>query len=570
MSWSQQVRHVLRRDVRHFRWYLAAYTITVVLLAARVYRAEESTGFLNVSLLLLVGLGMFLVAVAIQADPPTADDAMWRATPLAPSAVLAAKLALVALLLVIGLSGQFVALRAYQLGSADVIGYLLQSIVPMCWWLMGSMLIAAHTRDARWYLTVLLPAPIAYAIVLWFGSFGVMYSVSLVAENANDSAALFAFLRVAALVVALVVLALAYTRRIGRRVSTVAAAAMVMLGGLVGATTAMVADARTRGDVRLLAPDLRVQASLAIDVSDQESSTVSLRLTGADVSASDRLLLERPVVIMRFRDGSEVRLPLGPGMRASFEETAYGQTTNYGQGWQGVVMAEPAQVATTGAPWPSIRFREHRFTIPSTLTEDQRRAIDSGRVEAWVEAQAHLLQSSVVAEVPSTPGAQSIVPGLRLSIAEVRRGNPRDQRVDRMATLSSLRRSGDLRDDPGGASLVAVLLGREARVLSQQMESFGDDLVLPGVSRSRFSFSLAPERRSARTSGGRAVNDRAGTTRDRPPGWMDSARVVVLRWENARSARLSSDRVRLVSAAIPAVLGDASSARAARAVPLND
>jgi hypothetical protein len=54
---------------------------------------------------------------------------------------------------------------------------------------------------------------------------------------------------------------------------------------------------------------------------------------------------------------------------------------------------------------------------------------------------------------------------------------------------------------------------------------------------------------------------------------MDSARVVVLRWENARSARLTSDRVRLVSAAIPAVLGDASSARAARAaraVPLND
>jgi hypothetical protein len=558
MTWTQQLLHVLRRDLRHFRWYVAAYAITVVLLVARVYRAEPTVVSFNVSLLLLlIGLGMFLVAVAVQADPPTADDAMWRATPLAPSAVLAAKLALAVLLLVIGLAGQFAALQAFAVGPTDMTAYLLQSIVPMCWWLMGSMMIAAHTRDARWYLTVLITAPIALAILLWFVNFGMMFGVPRLVENANDPAALFGFLRFVALVVATVVLALSYTRRIGRRVSSVAAAAMVMLGGLVGAATSMVTNARTTSGVRLRTPDLRVQASLAIDVSDQESSTVSIRLTGAEVSATDRLLVEWPVMFLRFPDSSEVRLQLSTGMRASFEETEFGQTTNFGQGWQGMVMAEPAQVAATGATWPAQRFREHRFTILSTLTDGQRRAIDSGRVEAWIEANAQLLQAHEVIQASSTAGARSTVPGLRLSIAEYRRRDLRGQRVDRVAHLSIVRLGRDLMDDHDGASLVAVLLGRESRVLFQRMSSFDDNLVLPGVSRSNSSFSLAPERRSDESM--RML-----------PGWIDSARVVVLRWENPRAARLTSDPVRLVAATIPAVRGNGLSARAAVSVPIND
>jgi hypothetical protein len=574
MTWTQQLLHVLRRDLRHFRWYVAAYAITVALLVARVYRTEESIGF-NVSLLLiLVGLGMFLVAIAIQADPPTAEDAMWRATPLAPSALFAAKLALVVLLLLLGLAGQFVALSAFALGAGEIAVYLLQSIVPMCWWLVGSMLIAAHTRDARWYITVLVITPIAFAILLWFGSFGFissfefMFGMPYLAEGANDPAALLASLQVVALVAALLLLALAYTRRVGRRTSTVAAVLMLIVGGFIGAADTMVSGARTPGEKRLLAPDVRVQASMAIDVSDQENSTVSLRLTAADVAPADRLLLESPVLGLLFPDGSRVRLPLRTGLHASLEETPDDQT-RFEPAWQAVVFAEPAQVAATGATWPTPRFREHRFTIPSTFTNSQRLAIDSGRVEAWVEADAQLLQARVIAEVPSIPGAQSTVPGLRLSVAEYRREyrleSRRGQRVDRVVHLSTLPRKGDLRNDPGGGSLLAILLGREPQVLSQRMFLLGDDLVLPGVSRSNTSFSLVPERWRMRTRGGRPV-----ATRDSVPGWLDSARVVVLRWENPRAARLTSDPVRLVSATIPAVRGDGSSARAAVSVPLND
>lgn len=568
MTWTQQLMHVFRRDLRHFRWYVAAYVITVALLVARVYRTEESIGF-NVSLLLiLVGLGMFLVAVAIQADPPTAEDAMWRATPLAPSALFAAKLALVVLLLLVGLVGQFVALRAFALGAGEIAVYLLQSIVPMCWWLVGSMLIAAHTRDARWYITVLVTTPIAFAILAWFGSFGFMFGMPYLAESAYDPAALLASLQVAALVAALLLLALTYTRRIGRRVSTVAAVLMLVVGGFIGAANTMVPGGRTIGETRLLAPDVRVRASMAIDVSDRENSTLSLRLTAAHVARVDRLLLESPVVVMHFPDGIQVRLPLNTGMHASFEETPYEQTT-FGPAWEAMVFAEPAQVAATGAAWPTPRFREHRFTIPSMLTDSQRLAIDSGRVEAWVEADARIVQARVVADVPSIPGAQSTVPGLRLSVAEYRREyrleSRRGHRVDRVAHLSTLPRKGDLRNDPGGGSLQAILLGRESQVLSQRMFLLGDDLVLPGVSRSNTSFSLVPERWRMRSRGDRSVG-----SRDSVPGWIDSARVVVLRWENARSARLTSDPVRLVSATIPAVRGDGSSARAAVSVPLND
>lgn len=567
MTWAAQVIHVLRRDLRHFRWYLAAYAITVVLLVARVYRTGESTGYFNASLLLLVGLGMFLVAVAIQADPPAADDALWRATPLEPSAVLAAKLALVVVLLLVGLVGQLAALLAYALGPDDIVASLLQSIVPMCWWLMGSMLIAAHTRDARWYLTVLLTTPIALAIVLWFANFGVVFGVSV--EIVRTPAALFAFLRVATLLLALGVLVLAYTRRIGRRASMVAAAAMVMVGAFVGVGTELVPDARTRVGRGLSATDLRVQASLAIDVSDQQRSTVSLRLNGADVSATDRLLLGWPVLVMRFPDSSEVRLELASGMSASIDESASGQSVYFGQGGYGTVVAEPAQVAGTGAPWPGPRFRELRFTVPSTLTDDQRRAIEALRVNAWMEGHAQLVSARVVAEVPTRVGARSAAPGVRVSVAEYRREMGQDQRVERVAHLSSLRRSGVLAQGPND-ELLAILLGRESRVLHQQLISIGDDLVLPGVSRLQARFSLVPEHWRMRSTGSREGGGRPRATRDSLPGWLDSARVVVVRWENARSARLTSDPVGLVPAMMPAIGGGGEAMSTLRGIPMND
>jgi len=566
MTWAAQVIHVLRRDLRHFRWYLVAYAITVVLLVARVYRTEESTGYFNASLLLLVGLGMFLVAVAIQADPPVADDALWRATPLEPSVVLAAKLALVVVLLLVGLVGQFAALRAYALGPDDIVASLLQSILPMCRWLTGSMLIAAHTRDARWYLTVLLTAPIALAIVLWFANFGVLFGVSV--EIVRHPTALFASLRVATLLMALGVLVLAYTRRVGRRVSMVAAAAMVMLGALVGAGTELVPDARTRAESGPSATDLRVQASLAIDVSDQQRSTVSLRLSGADVSVTDRLLLEWPVLVMRFPDSSEVRLELGSGMSASIDESASGQSISFGQGGYGAVVAEPAQVTGTGAPWPAPRFRELRFTVSSTLTDDQRRAIETLRVKAWIEAHAQLLSARVVAEVPTSVGARSAVPGVRVSVADYRREMGGTERVERVAHLSSLRRSRILAQGPNDG-LLAILLGRESRVLHQQMISIGDDLVLPGVSRLQLRFSLVPERWRMRATDRRDGSGLPRATRDSLPGWLDSARVVVVRWENARSARLTSDPVGLAPAMMPAILGGEAMSTM-RGIPMND
>lgn len=569
MTWTQQLMHVFRRDLRHFRWYVAAYAITVALLVARVYRIDDSIGGFNASLLLLlVGLGMFLVAVAIQADPPTADDAMWRAMPLEPTAVFGAKFALIGLLLVIGLVGQFAALRAYALGTADIAAYLLQSIVPMSWWLVGSMLIAAHTRDARWYITVLVTAPIAFAILMWFSSSNTMFGMLRVAENANDPAALFAFLRVLALVAAFVVLILSYMRRIGRRASTGAAAVMLIVGGVVGATNAIMSGSRMRGPVRLFAPDVRVRAALAIDVTDSTSATVSVRVTDAELAVSDRLLFESPVVVMQFPDSSAVRLPLRLGMHEALVGTPYGQTTRSLPSWGTMVVAEPTQVAGTGAPWPLPRFSEHRFTVASSLTEHQRRAIDSGTVQAWIEAEAQLVAAHVAADVPSVPGALTVVPGLRVAVAENRRGDPRNRRVDRIVHLSTMRPAGEPMDDQNGGDILAVLLGRapgQSMVLSEQAMSLGDDLVLPGVSRSSSAYSLTPTRWSRRVTGSGAA-----VTRDSMPAWLDSARVVVLRWENARVAKLTSDRVRLLSTTLPAVRGVGEAMSVSRAVPLND
>src|SRR5215467_1014042 len=101
MSIVMQIGHVLAKDLRQARWPIAAYLAIVLVATAHslVWSAPFSDA-LDLTVIAVVVVGVLSVASAIQADSPTQANAFWASQPLAPAAVLGAKLMLAAVIIV--------------------------------------------------------------------------------------------------------------------------------------------------------------------------------------------------------------------------------------------------------------------------------------------------------------------------------------------------------------------------------------------------------------------------------------------------------------------------------------
>ena len=96
MSWLTQVWHVVKKDVRQFRWLLVVQVLATAMAVTAVVGPSShmgGSGFPRVfptSLdwyLVLVGLAVLISAVVVQADSPSRSDAFWASRPLHPLAV---------------------------------------------------------------------------------------------------------------------------------------------------------------------------------------------------------------------------------------------------------------------------------------------------------------------------------------------------------------------------------------------------------------------------------------------------------------------------------------------------
>ncbi|HSJ09481.1 MAG TPA: hypothetical protein VK928_06185, partial [Longimicrobiales bacterium] len=99
--------------------------------------------------LLLVMTAMVLVATLVQEDSPARDDAFWVTKPLAPTAVFAAKLLVIALLATIGLVGQALALNAHDVPLHDFPAHLAKSAYSFAAIIVTFAVFAALTRNLR-------------------------------------------------------------------------------------------------------------------------------------------------------------------------------------------------------------------------------------------------------------------------------------------------------------------------------------------------------------------------------------------------------------------------------------
>ncbi|MGD8321777.1 MAG: hypothetical protein PVJ02_15120, partial [Gemmatimonadota bacterium] len=125
MMWSAQVAHVMKKDLRQHRWMIGLALVAVGIVTTQaagrpVLPPVAGTGVVGLIASLAGGIPVLtlaswlLVAFLIQSDPTARTDAFWVTRPLAPSAVMAAKLAVAALVLVVlPLFGQLWVLRTY-------------------------------------------------------------------------------------------------------------------------------------------------------------------------------------------------------------------------------------------------------------------------------------------------------------------------------------------------------------------------------------------------------------------------------------------------------------------------
>lgn len=178
MSWFAQVGHVLKKDVRQHRWMIA---ITLVALAGAVVEAMGWTVAPSspplTSLLTVVrtvsGAGVLLmvssllVVFLVQGDSPARSDAFWVPRPLSPSAVFAAKVALVGFLAVLlPLTWEVLAIGRHHLWSGRVVDVVIRSFLTQTAVLVAVAVVASLTRDLRTFVVASLVTAFAWVMAV--------------------------------------------------------------------------------------------------------------------------------------------------------------------------------------------------------------------------------------------------------------------------------------------------------------------------------------------------------------------------------------------------------------------
>jgi hypothetical protein len=173
MTWIGEVTHIAWKDVRQQRWVMLAYVALVLLATIRgawFAQPGHSSQILSGTMLVVVIFGCMLGAVIMQGDSPMRADAFWMSRPFRPSAVLGAKLLVVAgLVLGIPLLGEAIGLAAFGVPLRQLPSPLVTCAAIFGVWLLLAVLLGSLTSDLRSavvaFLLVMIAIGIATAIM---------------------------------------------------------------------------------------------------------------------------------------------------------------------------------------------------------------------------------------------------------------------------------------------------------------------------------------------------------------------------------------------------------------------
>lgn len=177
MRWAEQVAHVAAKDVRGTLWVIAVTLITLMLATlvavGALPQGGRGDGAASVVSAVLWGGPLFYVSailltgLLVQADRPGEGDSFWVTRPLAPTAVLGAKLLVIAVVLwLIPLVGQYVALRAYDVAPAEGVRLAAVSGVVFGGLLASALAAAVVSPDLRSYFITLILGALGWSLLL--------------------------------------------------------------------------------------------------------------------------------------------------------------------------------------------------------------------------------------------------------------------------------------------------------------------------------------------------------------------------------------------------------------------
>jgi len=497
MTWIGEVAHVAWKDVRQQRWLLVAYVALVALAtirAARYATVGGSSSPFSATMPLVVLLGCILGALIVQGDSPTRADAFWLSRPFRSSAMLAAKLLVVGVVIALPLVGEAIGLAAFDVPGRDAPLLLLACLTSFGMWLLISVLLGSLTSDLRSFVAAFAGLLIAIGILTGF----LLSSTSIVLGPMRCT---FATPGAVAAALGVLTLVLLYQQRGWRWLAWVTTG-LTSAGALltIFATPFVASESGAPITVGPLAASVDNQRSL---VGEQDHLAFTITAPQAPDSLTSEFFVER--VTAELADGSMVSLP---------------QVQPY------------SRLHTADIPVASVTWLRHNFAPPMkamvNLTREEQRALNQGVRDYVLTGRVVILRAHVLGTMPLRLGSQLNSDGSQTRIAYLDRLS-RDVKLEvrSLGVDAPEYRSASflMNNDRFTFALVNARAG-QGLVLAQNGSGMGSDwLVLPGTAVTQSTFQLQSGIRSARGEQDVDLSDE----------WYRDASLVVARWETLGS-----------------------------------
>lgn len=311
MNWVAQVGHVSAKDIRCSRWLILALLVALTLAVysfvtgdafGPIVTASGSNNSVTLAMsdvtvtwlpLVIVLVGVIALGTLVQTDRPLQADSFWTTRPLAPTAVLAAKLFLaVAVMTAPPLVAASVAIERLHTPQGVVAGMLAHAAVVQLSLLLATIVVATLTADMKGFVT---------ASVLLLG--GLLIGAILLEAALPVELKIPSQLAFIAPLAGLLLLALLYRGRTNGNAQRLVGfgVALALIGG------AIVAPSFDAPDVPRLARGPRLSLTFG---APRQTSLILPFVVRVDDSSSARFSFARDLTVISGEHGTEALMPL--------------------------------------------------------------------------------------------------------------------------------------------------------------------------------------------------------------------------------------------------------------------
>lgn len=485
-----QVGHVLWKDLREHRVRVALFAGLVLIAMARALGAPVPVDANVLAILVLLG-GIAIVGAPVDSDPPADTRSFWAPQPLAPGAVLAAKLAFALLLVLAAALAQAVGLWSLDLRTPRAILYVTGPAQLFGLVLLATLVVTAASTDVRARLLLV------FTLLLGF----IIAAAKLVtADPVSPAVKAWAAAGTAMLMIAALV-AFYRSRRSGRTPFAIALVVLA-LGGLAASIRTVPTPVPPAGaDV----PRAEIRLAIPPDAPVVRRGHLRIRLSAVQPAAGWQYSVREPALAVTLGSGRVIRL------------TTDRNLMNLG-GDPGPMPAPSALDALRGVAEPAA-WRDLSIPVSQSLQ------VADGDTIRQVTLTGSVLVTAlrVVDTLSVTAGASHARNGVRSTIDSVTMVDGRPEIVVRSEGLIKPEHQSRMFPFTSDFGRAYALLGNAGQRVPMQQTwtaSSSGGLVLPSGAFGGATMRLMP------VEG--AMAGKRGALRDPDARWMQDARLLVI------------------------------------------